>query len=69
MKPDEIKLIESKVMEFLKSLNNTERVFYDGMQNLIRFDVGDYEATVSIDYQKMSFDVLEERKKTRPCPI
>ena len=63
MKPIEIKSVESRIIEHLKSLKDIDTVFYDNMQGLIRFNIADYEATISVDYQKMSVDVIEERRR------
>jgi len=63
VKPIEIKSVENRIMEYLKSLKDIDSVFYDDMQGLIRFNIADYEATISVDYQEMSVDVIEERRR------
>ena len=51
MKDKEIEVIEHELVKFLKNVNGVRNVFYDGMQQVIRFALGEKDCTISVDYQ------------------
>jgi len=55
--------IIGKIIGALNNDKNFEDVFFDSMQELLRFIYKDYEVTADIDYEIMSFDVLAEKTK------
>lgn len=55
---EQIKFIESEIINLLKDKENINGIFYDDFQKLIRFNFNKYEMTISVEAQEMSYDVL-----------